>query len=194
MLTREKRMRLWTYLLDPPVLAILTFVIFCVTEPTERSLGACLTGVVCIGLVPLAAWLYMIRHPGDFHGERKLGFVLSIAGYVAGALIMFTFFRRWRLDMALMLSYMFTVVGLTLVNVLHYKASGHGAGAAGPAMAFTIMYGWLGALSFALLALVAVAKMDVKDHTLGQLCTGAAIAAVSTVVAFFVMGILRIQG
>lgn len=192
MLTREKRMRLWTYLLDPPVLAILTFVMFYVTEPAERSLGACLTGVTCIGLVPLAAWLYMIRHPGDFHGERRVGFVLSIAGYVAGTLIMVVFFRDRRLDMALMLSYMFTVVGLTLVNLLHYKASGHGAGAAGPAMAFTIMYGWLGTISFALLALVAVAKMDIKDHTLGQLCTGAAIAAVSTIIAFLVMGILRV--
>ncbi len=192
MLTREKRMRLWTYLLDPPVLAILTFIIFYFIEPTERSLGACLTGVICIGLVPSAAWLYMIRHPGNFDGERKLGFALSIAGYVAGTLIMLTFFRHCRLDMALMLSYMFTVVGLALVNLLHYKASGHGAGATGPAMAFTIMYGWLGAISFGLLVLVAVAKMNVKDHTLGQLCTGAAIAAVSTIIAFFVMGILRI--
>jgi hypothetical protein len=192
MLTRENRMRLWTYLLDPPVLAILTFVTFYFTEPAERSLGACLTGVICIGLVPLAAWLYMIRHPGDFHGERKLGFVLSIAGYVAGTVVMVVFFRQYRLDMTLMLSYMFTVLGLTLVNLLHYKASGHASGASGPAMAFTIMYAWLGAISFLLLVLVAVAKIDVKDHTFGQLCTGAAIAAVSTVIAFAIMGMLRI--
>ncbi len=190
MLTHEKRMRLWTYLLDPPVLAILTFVTFYFTEPAERSLGACLTGVVCIGFIPLAAWLYMIRHPGDFHGERKLGFVLSIVGYVAGTAIMLLFFRQYRLDMALMLSYIFTVAGLTLVNLLHYKASGHAAGATGPATAFTIMYGWRGVISFLVLVLVGVAKIDVKDHTLGQLCTGAAITAVSTIVAFAVMGIL----
>lgn len=192
MLTHKRRMRLWTYLLDPPVLAIVTFVTFYITEPTERSLGACLTGVACLGLVPLAAWFYMIRNPGDFRGERKFGFVLSVAGYVVGTAIMVVFFRHNRLNMALMLSYMFTVLGLTLVNLMHYKASGHAAGAAGPAMAFTIMYGWLGLLAFALLALVALAKIGVGEHTPGQLGAGAATAAVSTVVAFAAMGILRI--
>ena len=191
-LTHEGRMRLWTYLFDPPVLAMLTFAAFYLVVPADRSLGACLTGVISTGLVPLAAWLHLIRHPGDMRGERKLSFVLCIAGYTAGTLIMFTFFRQQHLYIALMLSYVFTVVGLALVNLLHYKASGHAAGATGPATAFTIVFGWLGAASFALLLLVAISKTEVKDHTLGQLCTGAAIAAVSTVTSFAMMGIVRL--
>ncbi|MBN2405363.1 MAG: hypothetical protein JXE06_07265 [Coriobacteriia bacterium] len=191
MLTHAKRMRLWTYLFDPPVLAILTFIAFYISEPVERSLGACMVGVVCLGLIPLAAWLYMIWHPGDFRGERRFGFALSIGGYVAGTVIMVVFFRQYRLNMALMLSYMFTVVSLTLVNLLHYKASGHAAGAAGPAIAFAIMYGWLGLPAFLLLIFVALAKIGVKEHTLGQLCAGAASAAVSTIGAFAIMGVLR---
>ena len=191
MLSRKKRMRLWTYLLDPPVLAMLTFLFFYLMKPAERNLGACLTGVVCLGLVPLSAWFHMVRHPGDFAGERKVGFVLSIAGYVAGTLIMLIFFRESRLNMALMLSYLFTVVGLTVVNLMHYKASGHGSGAAGPATALTIVYGWPGAISFLLLVAVAVAKIDIKEHTLGQLCTGAGLSIASTLAAFAVTGTLH---
>jgi len=191
MLSREKRMRLWTYLLDPPVLAMLTFLFFYLMKPAERNLGACLTGIVCLGLVPLSAWFHMVRHPGDFAGERKVGFVLSMAGYVVGTLTMVIFFRESRLNMALMLSYLFTVVGLTAVNLMHYKASGHGSGAAGPATALTIVYGWPGAISFLLLAAVAVAKIDIKEHTLGQLCAGAGLSIASTLVAFAVMGLLR---
>jgi len=191
MLSREKRMRLWTYLLDPPVLAMLTFLFFYVMKPTDRNLGACLTGVICLGFVPLSAWFHMVRHPADFAGERKVGFILSIAGYVVGTLTMLIFFRESRLNMALMLSYLFTVIGLTVVNLMHYKASGHGSGAAGPATALTIVYGWPGAISFLLLVLVAVAKIDIKEHTLGQLCTGAALSIASTLAAFTVMGLLR---
>jgi hypothetical protein len=184
-------MRLWTYLLDPPVLAILTFVIFYFTVPATHSLGACLTGVISTGLVPLAGWLHMVRHPGDLRGKRRLSFVLCIAGYAVGMLVMVVFFRQQHIYVALMLSYVLTVAGLTVVNLLRFKASGHAAGATGPATAFTIVFGWLGAISFALLALVAVSKVEVKDHTLGQLFAGTALAAASTVAAFALMGVTR---
>ncbi len=184
-------MRLWTYLLDPPVLAILMFVVFYCAVPAAHSLGACLTGVISTGLVPLAAWLYMVRHPGDLRGKRTLSFVLCIAGYAAGMLVMIVVFRQHHIYVALMLSYILTVAGLTVVNLLHYKASGHAAGVTGPATAFTIVFGWLGAISFALLVLVAISKVEVKDHTLGQLCVGTAIAAASTIAAFALMGIVR---
>lgn len=190
MLSRKKRMRLWTYLLDPPVLAMLTFVLLYSVRPDDRNLGACLTGVVCLGLIPLSAWFHMLRHPGDYKGERKAGFVLSIAGYALGTVIMLVFFRRSRLNVALMLSYLFTVIALTAVNLLRYKASGHGAGVAGPATALTLLFGWPGALSYLLLILVAVAKIDIKEHTLGQLCTGAGLSVASTLLAFAVTGML----
>ncbi|MCX6084402.1 MAG: hypothetical protein NT102_05500 [Caldiserica bacterium] len=191
MLTRTKRMRLWTYLLDAPVVAVLTFVLFFLMDKPNRDVGACLTGVVCIGLIPLSAWFHMVRHPGDYKGERKVAFVLSIAGYVIGTIVMVVFFREARLYLALMLSYMFTVVGLVIINLLHYKASGHAAGVSGPATALTIRYGWPGAISYLLLVLVAVAKMNIKEHTLGQLCTGAGLTMASTLAAFAVTGLLH---
>lgn len=191
-LTHEKRMQLWTYLFDPPVLAIVTFAAVYIAVPGGRSLGAFLTGTISTGIVPLAAWLHLVQHPGDMHGERRLSFVLCIAGYVAGAIVMAVFFRQYHVYMALMLSYIFTVVGLTVVNLLHYKASGHAAGSTGPATAFTIMFGWRGVISFVVLILVAISKSEVKDHTLGQLFTGASIAAASTLLAFAMMGVVRI--
>jgi hypothetical protein len=191
MLTRTKRMRLWTYLLDAPVVAALTFVLFFLMDKPNRDVGACLTGVVCIGLIPLSAWFHMVRHPGDYKGERKVAFVLSIVGYVIGTIVMVVFFSEARLYLALMLSYMFTVVGLVIINLLHYKASGHAAGVSGPATALTIRYGWPGAISYLLLVLVAVAKMNIKEHTLGQLCTGAGLTMASTLAAFAVTGLLH---
>jgi hypothetical protein len=160
-------------------------------DKPNRNLGACLTGVVCIGFIPLSAWFHMVRHPGDYRGERKLAFVLSIVGYMIGTIVMVVFFRQARLFLALMLSYMFTVVGLVIINLLHYKASGHAAGVSGPATAITIRYGWPGAISYLLLVLVAIAKINIKEHTLGQLCTGAGITIVSTLTAFVVTGMLR---
>jgi len=191
MLERKKRMRLWTYLLDPPVLAMLTFVFLYLMRPVERDLGACLTGVICLGLVPLTAWFHIVHHPGDYKGEREIGFVLSVAGYAAGTAIMLVFFRRSRLNVALTLSYLFTVVALTAVNLMHYKASGHGAGAAGPATALTILYGWPGAICYLLLVPVAIAKMNIKEHTLGQICTGACLSTVSTLASFWLTGMLH---
>lgn len=73
---------------------------------------------------------------------------------------------------------------------MHYKASGHAAGATGPAAALALMYGWRGAISFLLVALVVLSKIGVKEHTPGQLAAGAATAAVSMVAAFAVMGML----
>jgi len=96
----------------------------------------------------------------------EVGFIASLAGYVIGTVVMLTFFRSSRQNLALMLSYLFTVIGLSLVNLLHYKASGHGAGIAGPATALTILYGWPGALTFLLLLVVGKAKVSIKEHSL----------------------------
>ena len=190
MLTKKSCMRLVTFVLDPPVVAILTFILVYVASPAYRNLGACLTGVLCLGFIPLSAWFYMVRHPGDYAGERKLGFITSIAGYVIGTVVMLIFFRSSRQNLALMLSYLFTVIGLSLVNLLHYKASGHGAGIAGPATALTILYGWPGALAFLLLLVVGKAKVSIKEHSPAQVCVGAGIAIMATLVAFRTTGVL----
>lgn len=190
MLTEKRRMRLVTFLLDPPVVAILTFILVYAVSPAYRNLGACLTGVLCLGLIPLSAWFYMIRHPGDYAGERKVGFITSLAGYVIGTVVMLVFFRSSRQNLALMLSYLFTVIGLSLVNLLHYKASGHGAGIAGPATALTILYGWPGALAFLLLLVVGKAKVSIKEHSPAQVCVGAGIAVMATLMAFSVARVL----
>lgn len=191
MLSREKRMRLWTYLLDAPVVAIITFAIFYLFDKAAHNLGAFLIETVCVGVIPLSAWFHMIGHHGDYRGERKLAFILSVLGYTIGTVLILLFFRSDRLYLALMLSYMFTVIGLLTINLLHYKASGHAAGIAGPATALTITFGWVGALSYLLLVLVAVAKIDVKDHTLGQLCTGGGMTILMTLLAFTIAGILH---
>jgi hypothetical protein len=190
MLTKKSSMRLVTFVLDPPVVAILMFILVYAASPAYRNLGACLTGVFCLGFIPLSAWFYMVRHPGDYAGERKLGFIMSIAGYVIGTVVMLIFFRSSRQNLALMLSYLFTVIGLSLVNLLHYKASGHGAGIAGPATALTILYGWPGALTFLLLLVVGKAKVSIKEHSPAQMCVGAGIAVMATLVAFRIAGVL----
>lgn len=191
MLSHMKRMRLWTYLFDAPIIAILTYTLFYIFDQPARNLGAYLVAIVCIGIIPLSAWFHMIRHHGDYDGERKVAFLLSAIGYIIGTAVTLVFFRGYHLYVALMLSYMFTFIGLLAINLLHYKASGHAAGIAGPATALTIVFGWVGALSYALLILVAVAKIDVKDHTLGQLCTGAGMTIAMTLLAFTVTGVLR---
>lgn len=179
--------RLITFVFDVPVVAIFAFLMFYIFKVHDFRSFAIAT--VFIGIIPLFAWTHLIKHPGDFKGERKLSFIIDAISYPLGLIVLLVAHIR-NIYTALVLSYLLNVMALTIINKAGFKASGHGAGIAGPATALTIEFGWLGALSFLLLVPVGIAKIRLKDHTVPQFLTGAAISAALTYISFVIMRVI----
>ena len=182
--------RALTFLFDVPVVAIFSFSMLYFFKQGLHNLNLLLISVIFIGIIPLFAWTYLIKHPGDYEGERKLSFILDIISYPIGFVIL-AIESLHNTYTALSLSYLLNVIFLIVINkFFKYKASGHGAGIAGPAAALTIGFGLRGALSFLFLAPVFYCKIKLKDHTFMQLLAGASLSVLLTYVSFVVLGVL----
>lgn len=179
--------RILTFVFDVPVVAIFSFLMFYLFK--SRDLVSFLVTVVFIGIIPMFAWLYLLKHPGDFKGERKVAFIIDAVSYPL-ALILLLILKKKNIYTALSLSYVLNVLILIVINKLGYKASGHGAGIGGPATALAFEFGGWGALSFFLLVPVGYAKVKLHDHTVMQFATGAIVSAAVTYLSFALLGVL----
>ncbi len=179
--------RIITFVFDVPVVAIFAFIMFYLFKAHDFESFAIAT--IFIGIIPLFAWTYLIKHPDDFKGERKLSFIIDAISYPIGFALLLIANRK---DMysALVLSYLLNVIVLIILNKAGFKASGHGAGIAGPATALSIEFGKIGLLSFLLLIPVGVAKLKLKDHTILQFLTGAGLSAFLTYISFIILGVI----
>ncbi len=180
-------MRLITFVFDVPIVAIFSFLMIYLFK--ARDTRSFLISTLFIGIIPLFAWVHLAKHRGDFKGERKLSFVIDAVSYPVGFLLLLLLGKR-DVFSALVLSYLLNVIALIIINKAGFKASGHAAGIAGPAAAFTVLFGITGALSFLLLIPVGIAKVRLKDHTPPQFLTGAVLSACITVLSFWIMGVL----
>ncbi len=179
--------RVLTFVFDVPIVAMFSFTMFYLFK--SKDLLSFLITLVFIGIVPLFAWAYLLKHPGDYKGERKVSFIIDAVSYSL-ALILLLILKRRNIYAALSLSYVLNVLVLIVINKLGYKASGHGAGIGGPATALAFEFGGWGALSFFLLVPVGYAKVKLGDHTVGQFATGALVSAVITYLSFALFGVL----
>ena len=76
-----------------------------------------------------------------------------------------------------------TAVIFMCIN-LWWKISLHTAFVAGSATALVILYGWVAAVTVALVPLTAWARVELKHHSLAQATTGALLAALIVIVVF----------
>ncbi len=182
--------RALTFLFDVPVVAIFSFLMLYLFKQNLHNLNLFLVAIIFVGVIPLFAWTYLIKHPGDYEGERKLSFILDVISYPIGFVVL-AIENLHNVYTALSLSYLLNVIFLIVINkFFKYKASGHGAGVAGPATALTIGFGLKGALSFLFLVPVFHCKIKLKDHTFMQLLAGASLSILLTYVSFAVLGVL----
>ncbi len=179
--------RIITFVFDVPVVAIFAFLMFYIFKAHNFESFAIAT--LFIGIIPLFAWTHLIKHPGDFKGERKLSFIIDAISYPIGFIILLGIHRK-DIYSALVLSYVLNVIALIVINKAGFKASGHGAGIAGPATALAIEFGKYGIISFLLLIPVGIAKLKLKDHTVLQFVAGAALSAALTYISFVIMRII----
>ena len=141
-----------------------------------------------IGFLPLLAYplsyfVPQLRKKGR-DGQRTLALILSVVGYLLGALLAFLF-PSTGFEKVLASTYLFSGVLIALTSAVHFKSSGHAAGVAGPAFLLTWFMGWPFALSFLLLAAVFWSSLRLKRHTLPQLIVGSLIPITGVVLFWF---------
>ncbi len=182
--------RTLTLMFDVPVVAIFSFFMFYFFKQDLHNFNLFAIALIFVGVIPLFAWLHLVKQPGDYDGERKLSFIIDAISYPIGFVLLLIKKPR-SVYTALVFSYLLNVIFLVIINKFFgYKASGHGAGIAGPATALTIVFGAVGALSFLFLIPVFYSKIKLKDHTFMQLLTGSLLSSFLTCIAFVVVGAL----
>ncbi|HAF61477.1 MAG TPA: hypothetical protein DCK95_04040 [Anaerolineaceae bacterium] len=142
-------------------------------------------------LMPISAYglqylIPSIRRQGR-RGERRLAFIMSVAGYILGTLSCFLFNAPSGVKL-IFLAYLVSGGVLALTNsVVGLKASGHACGIAGPYVLAIYFFGRH--LWYLLLLLLPVywARLTMKQHSLKELNTGTLVglAATSAVVIAF---------
>ncbi|MGE5390941.1 MAG: hypothetical protein ACM3PE_07740 [Deltaproteobacteria bacterium] len=129
---------------------------------------------------PISYLVPSIRAKGR-EGQRKLAFILSIIGYIAGVIVGQMGDAPW-LIRGLFWGYLFSGGSLALINVvLRYKASGHACGLSGPITFMTVATGGRLWYLFILLPLVFWARIKRDQHTIGNMLAGTAAGVVPTV-------------
>lgn len=159
----------------PSFLAIVLAMILYIKE------GGALLGYVMLafflGIVPALAYPICRLSPKlkkkGRPFERKIAFITSGVGYVAG-LLYGLLTKETRLLMMVYLSYFFSVLVLSFFNsILHVKASGHACGIFGPISLIVALGGPLYLLPCVLVfAAVVWASIYLKRHNLMEIIWG----------------------
>lgn len=167
-------------MLNVPILSglLAAFLYFKLPPGDPNRLGGFLWTVVFLTLVPLCSLFFYI--PGKVKDQavinrrqRVASFVFMIISYPAGYAVLHSI-QAPKIYQALALTYTLVTVGLIFFNLLlHYKASGHAAGVAGPVAAMIYLFGLIAAPLLALLPLVSWARVRAKGHNTWQTVVGA---------------------
>ncbi|MCE1254786.1 MAG: hypothetical protein LWX83_14720 [Anaerolineae bacterium] len=188
-------------LLNVPLMAglLLTFMLSRLS-PTEPNLySGYLWSMLFLCLIPLSSLLFYIPfgHKSQEqinHRQRIASFALMIISYPLGVLVLFLtgaplIFR----SMAVV--YSLVTVGLIVFNLfIHYKASGHAAGVAGPVASLVYFFGWWAAPLLLLLPLVTWARVAAKGHSAWQTVVGAGMSLAITVSVLYAYGFSPFSG
>jgi hypothetical protein len=181
-------------LLNVPILSgiLVTILYFQLPETTPNRWSGYLWSMIFLSLVPLCSLFFYI--PGKtkdretvVRRQRNASFVFMLVSYPIGMLVL-TRMGAPRVFEAIATTYTLVTVGLIIFNLfLHFKASGHAAGVAGPVTALVYLYGLIAAPLVALLPLVTWARVAAKGHNVWQTVVGAGLSltiGVSVLIAY----------
>jgi len=112
-------------------------------------------------------------------GQRKLAMVFAVAGYIGG--LIFAIATGATKDVLLIyVAYLISGSLVALTNkVLHFRASGHACGVAGPFLLLVYFGQPIGYLGIGVLAITWLASLYMKRHTWLQLLAGNTIPFIS---------------
>ena len=165
----------------PPIMAIALFSIF--YGLGRISLTAWILGVVCIGVLPSVGY-FCTR---DRNKQRKIAFILSGFGYVAGW-VLATVLKFNQEAMLIFTTYLFTVFALLFFNkLLKIHASGHASGIAGPLIIVAcVVDSWSVIPCVLLYAASFWSSVRLKRHTVKEFLLGTLCVMVSMGIAYLI--------
>jgi uncharacterized membrane protein YhaH (DUF805 family) len=163
-----------------PIMALILLLILFLRAP--QTFGNTLTFISTIAflvVVPLLAYplqpLFKKYKDGGREGQRKLAMVFAVVGYVGG-LLTAILSGATQSVLVIYISYLISGLLVALTNkLLHFKASGHACGVAGPFLILIYLGQPIGYLGIGALAITWLASLYMKRHTWVQLLAGSAI-------------------
>lgn len=203
--TRAKNRRLageiLSQLLNVPVLSgiLVTYLYLNLTTGTPNRASGFMWAFLFLCLIPLCSLFFYI--PGKsmdreivVHRQRIASFVFMLVSYPAGAIVLH-YTRSPQIFEAMATVYSLVTVGLIVFNLfIHYKASGHAAGVAGPVVSMIYIYGLMATPLIALLPLVTWARLAAKGHNFWQTVVGGALSLAISVLVLHVYGFTPFLG
>jgi hypothetical protein len=188
-------------LLNVPVLsgALATYLFLRLpdTEPSHLTGYAWTMLFLCI--IPLCSLFFYITVKNEeaqvtAHRQRVASFVIMLVSYPGGWLIL-ALIGAPRIFTAVAATYTFVTLGLIIFNLLlHYKASGHAAGVAGPVAVMIYIYGLVATPLLVLLPLITWARLAAEGHNLWQTIVGATMSGLIAIGVLWAFGFPPFQG
>ena len=183
-MTRQKLAYVTRVVTVAPIMALVLLVTLYLRAPQlfGNLLSFVATVFFLVGL-PLLAYPLQPLFPkfkaAGREGQRKLAMVFAVVGYVGG--LIFAIATHATQDVIVIyISYLISGLLVGLINkVLHFRASGHACGVAGPFMLMVYFGQPIGYLGIIVLAITWLASLYMKRHTWPQLLAGNAIPFVS---------------
>jgi hypothetical protein len=182
---KEKFYKLISVVSVAPLIALYVLTMLYLHDVTMFNGGTWfIISIVFLTVLPISAyllehWLPAYKNQGR-KGERRLAFVMCIAGYVLGTVVGFLF-KAPRAVKILFTSYLVSGGLLALINsLLKFKASGHACGTAGPCVVLIYFLGMK--IWYVVLLLIPVfwARIAMGRHTFKELMSGAIVGAAGT--------------
>jgi hypothetical protein len=139
--------------------------------------------VVFLVSIPLLAYplqpFFRKFKDGGREGQRKLAMYFAVAGYVGG--LIFAIASGANKDvLVIYIAYLISGSLVALINkMLHFRASGHACGVAGPFLLLIYFGQPIGYLGIGVLVITWLASLYMKRHTWPQLLAGNMIPFIS---------------
>lgn len=199
--TRKVVGEILSQLLNVPVIsgALVTFFFFRIPDPEPNRLIGYALAMLFVCAIPLCSLFFYIPVRDEETGvtvrrQRIASFVIMLVSYPAGWLVL-ALINAPLIFTAVAATYTFVTLGLIIVNLLlHYKASGHAAGVAGPVVLLVYLYGIIATPFLLLLPLITWARLAAEGHNLWQTVVGAAMSGLISIGVLWAFGFSPFTG
>ena len=180
----------------PPVLvAALVFILAALRSDVFQNRLQMLICIICLAIIPVLAYplqplIPSMRSLGR-EGQRKLAFILSLAGYTAGMAIGFITHVSDSLQF-IYDTYFLSVMILVVFNkLMHLRASGHACSITGPLIFLVYFIGPAAVLPCVIIFLLIIwSSIVLKRHTPRDLALGSATCIISFIINYLIMSVL----
>ncbi len=180
-----------------PFLVSLVIILLLSFESTSSTLDALKWSLILIAVSILPVFLviiYLVR------SERLDGIFTSVRGqrtkiyWLAGACtgvgcVILLYFGAPPILVATFVAGLSVVVIFMCIN-LSWKISVHTAFIAASVTVLVILYGWIAAVTVLLIPLMSWTRIELKQHSLAQVATGALLAALIVVKVFYLFDLV----